>query len=375
MKILHVITGLSTGGAEKSLYNILSGGLARRFDTSVLSLGNCGTVGGAVAELDVPIHTLDMQNSFPTPKILGRLQRIVRGSAPDIIQGWMYHGNLAASLGAGFSRSRCVVMWNVRQSLYNLKAEKPLTRQVIRANRFCSRKVGGIIYNSHLSQIQHAEFGFDDRRARVIPNGFDLDGLRHDRETRQRVRAELGVSKDTLLIGHVARFHPMKDHVGFLRAAVRVARLMPHTRFLLIGRDVSPENPAISGIVPTALSGRFLFTGERPDVEQLMQAMDLLCSSSWSEAFPNVLGEAMAFGVPCVATDVGDNADILGNAGIIIPPSDSNALAEGLLAMLDKDAADRERLGQNARKRIAQHYSLQRIVKRYAELYEELYDE
>lgn len=374
MKILHVITGLSTGGAERALNNLLFGGLAERFDTAVLSLSDFGTLGGGITQLGVPVHALDMRGVVPTPRVLERLRRIVRGFAPDIIQGWMYHGNLAASVGAGFSCSRSGVVWNVRQSLYSLKAEKLLTRQVIRANRVCSRRVAGVVYNSHLSRAQHAQFGFDSRHSRVIPNGFDLNQLRPDRVAGQQVRAALGLAADALVIGHVARFHPMKDHAGFLRAAVQVARVMPHTRFLVIGREVSPDNPALTGIVPAAISERFLFTGERRDVGRLLQAMDVLCSSSWSEAFPNVLGEAMACGVPCVATDVGDSADILGNAGIITAPSDSDALAEGLLAMLDKNTVDRERLGQDARERVAQHYSLPCIVQRYAELYEELHD-
>lgn len=374
MIVMHVITGLSTGGAERALQNVLVGGLAQRYDTIVVSLQGEGLIGPRLRELGVQVYCLGMRRGIPTPRALLGLCRVVRESRPDIIQGWMYHGNLAATLAARFVPVQPAVTWNIRHSLYDLKMEKALTRQVIRANRFFSGDVDGIIYNSRLSRIQHARFGFDDRRTRVISNGFDLNRLQPDPETGRQVRDELGLTDEAQVIGHVARFHPMKDHVSFFRAAVRVARSKPRARFLVVGRDVSPDNRALSGVVPSELLDRFVFTGERSDPERLMQAMDVLCSSSLSEAFPNVLGEAMACGVPCVTTDVGDSADIVGDTGIVVPPSDSGALADGLLAMLGKDALERERLGRSARERVAQHYALPRIVEHYAELYQVLHD-
>lgn len=373
MRVLHIITGLSVGGAERSLYNLLSGGLSERADAAVVSLLDEGSLGESIRNLGVPVYELGMRRGWPGPRLLKRLQSIVRETSPDVIQGWMYHGNLAASAVARFSAAQPAVVWNVRQSFYRLKAEKLLTRQVIRANRFLSRGVHAIIYNSRLSCSQHSRFGFDDRRARVIPNGFDLERLQRVREIGQEVRAELKLASDSLVVGHVARFHPMKDQAGFLRASVQVARVLPHVRFLVMGREVSPENPELTGIIPSELLECFVFTGERHDPERFMQAMNVLVSSSaWGEAFPNVLGEAMACEVPCVATDVGDSAEIVGDTGIIVPPSDRTALAEGLLAMLGKDAAVRERLGREARDRVAWKFSLPRIVERYAGLYEEL---
>jgi glycosyltransferase involved in cell wall biosynthesis len=374
MKILHVITGLSTGGAERALYNVLSGGLVGRFDNSVLSLRDEGTMGPRIRELGVPVYTLDMQSGLPGLQALVRLRQMVRSLDPDVIQGWMYHGNLAASLAARLAPGRHAVAWNVRHSLYGLQAEKPLTRQVIRANRFFSRRVDAIIYNSNLSRTQHEAFGFSGASARVIPNGFDLEWLVPDSVTGSAVRAELGLPPDATVIGHVARFHPMKDHASFLRAAVRVAGANPAVRFLLVGREVTPENPALEGIVPPDLIDRFLFTGERSDVHRLMQAMDVFCLSSWSEAFPNVLGEAMACGVPCVTTDVGDSREIVGDSGLVVPPRDSEALADGLKTMIRKTVQERQALGRAARQRVQARYSLDSVVAQYADLYQTLFE-
>jgi glycosyltransferase involved in cell wall biosynthesis len=284
----------------------------------------------------------------------------------------MYHGNLAASIAGPLSRGRPVIAWNVRQSLYDISAEKRLNRYVIRANRLLGERADAIIYNSEISRSQHETFGFETARAQVIPNGFDLKRLVPDTQMGALVRTELGLPGETLVIGQVSRFHPMKDHASFLRAAVTVARGNNRVRFLVIGRDVTPNNPALAGIVPADLLDRFHFTGERSDSQRLMRAMDLFCLSSWSEAFPNVLGEAMSCGVPCVTTDVGDSAAIVGETGIVVRPSDSEALARGLWTMVDKTDRERRALGQAARARIETNFALDSMVEHYARLYRDL---
>jgi glycosyltransferase involved in cell wall biosynthesis len=268
---------------------------------------------------------------------------------------------------------RPAVTWNIRQSLYDLKAEKLLTRQVIRSNRLLSGGVDTIIYNSRLSRSQHETFGIAGTRAVVIPNGFDLEHLRPELEMGTKVRQEFGLPAEATIIGHVARFHPMKDHASFLRAAVRVARGNPSAYFLLVGREVSPDNPALNGIVPPEFLERFVFTGERGDPHRLMQAMDVLATSSaWGEAFPNVIGEAMACGIPCVTTNVGDSADIVGDTGLVVPPFDTDALAGAMENMIRKNPEARRALGQSARKRVGTHYSLDSVVQKYTRLYQKL---
>lgn len=369
-KVVHIITGLTTGGAERALYNLLSGGLARRFDCAVVSLCDAGTFGARIEALGVPVHALGMRSGLPRPSALTRLYHVIRKIYPDVVQGWMYHGNLAASVATQMALKRPALAWNVRQSLYGLAGEKPLTRQVIRANRWFSCGTDAVLYNSRISREQHESFGFARARGQVIPNGFDLKHLGADAEIGLRVRREFGIPAEALVVGHVARFHPMKDHASFLRAAVRVADEMPATYFLMIGRGVSPDNPALVGIVPSRLMERFCFPGERQDVSDLMRAMDVFCLSSNSEAFPNVLGEAMACGLPCVTTDVGDSADVVGDTGIVVPPRDDEGLARGVLTMLSKPSEERRALGRAARARIERCYALPGIVEQYAVLYE-----
>jgi glycosyltransferase involved in cell wall biosynthesis len=231
--------------------------------------------------------------------------------------------------------------------------------------------VDGIVYNSCLSCQQHEDFGFAAGHAQIIPNGFDTDGLQPDSGRGRAMRDAFGIGRKAVVVGHVARSHPMKDHASFLRAAVEVMHQRADVVCLLAGREVGLGNPALVGIVPPELGHRFRFVGERDDVADLMRAMDIFClSSAWGEAFPNVLGEAMALGVPCVTTDVGDSGDIVDCTGEVVPPSDSDALAKGLLAMLERTQEERAALGRAARWRIETRYALPRVVEQYRGLYE-----
>jgi glycosyltransferase involved in cell wall biosynthesis len=372
-RVLHIITGLSTGGAERALYSLLAGGLAEMQNTSVISLTDEGTYGARIRALGVPVHALGMRRGVPGPVAIWRLHTLVQKMRPDVVQGWMYHGNLAASIAAWLSPgSPPKLAWNVRHSLYSLDKEKPLTQLVIKFNRWMSGRVGALLYNSRLSKQQHEAFGFAAQCGRVIPNGFDTEQLKPDVASGQAMRNILAIPLEATVLGHVARFHPIKDHVSFLRAAVDVMRLRSEVFCVLAGRDVNLQNPALVGIVPPELENRFRFVGERSDIPDLMQAMDVFCQSSWSEAFPNVLGEAMALGVPCVATDVGDSRDILGEAGILVPPSDCRALAEGLISMLTFTEESRKEKGRLARAHIEARYSLPGVVKQYLKVYEQL---
>lgn len=372
-RILHVITGLSTGGAERALYNVLAGGLAAQYQSAVMSLSNTGTVGERIRALSLPVYALGIRGGVPHPSVLLRFRALVREFQPDVIQGWMYHGNLAASSAGMLAPGRPSVAWNVRHSLYGLEDEKRLTRWIIRTGRVFSSRADAILYNSRISREQHEAFGFATGWGRVIPNGFDLDRLGPDNAVAAKVRREFGIPASAVVVGHVARLHPMKDHASFLRAAVKVAGTFPDVHFLLVGRGVDLENPALSGIVPDALVGRFVFPGERTDVTDLMRGMDLLCTSSaWGEAFPNVLGEAMACGVPCVTTDVGDSADIVGEAGLVVPPRDTDRLTEAVEVMLRMSVEERVAMGRTARTRMEQSFGLESVVQQYAALYGDL---
>lgn len=373
MKILHIITGLGTGGAERALWQLLQGGLSQQFQSCVVSLGDAGTIGPLIRETGVPVFTLDMREGASMFQSVVKLRKIVRQFCPDIVQGWMYHGNLAASIAPLLASQSIPTIWNVRQSLYDLNHEKTGTRIVIKSNRFLSGRPNSIIYNSSISRNQHELFGFASKRGQVIPNGFDLDKLCPNREAGLAVRHDLGIPADATVIGHIARFHPMKDHRRFVRTAVRITKAHSDVHILLGGLNVTPANQTLYSLIPERLRARFRWLGERNDVINLMRSMDLFClSSAWGEAFPNVLGEAMAAGVPCVTTEVGDSAQIVADTGVVVPPNNDDALFNGLMEMLNHLPNIQRTLGESARMRIKKNYSLDAVVNQYIELYENI---
>lgn len=369
MKTVHIITGLATGGAERALYNLLQGGLSSSFDSYVISLGDKGTMGSQIEALGVSVITLNMRAGRPTLAGLLKLHSVIKTLQPDLIQGWMYHGNLAATLARFFMGGKPSLVWNVRHSLYELKHEKRSTRLVIKANCFFSNLPDALLYNSQLSRQQHEVFGFSAEKGRVIPNGIDLQRFSFSAAARQKVRSELNIPKQALVIGHVARLHPMKDHANFLKAAVVLAQRNSDVHFILSGRDVTMDDETLKQYIPMTLQNRVHLLGERSDVADLMSAMDIFCQSSWSEAFPNVLGEAMATGVPCVATDVGDSQLIVAEYGVIVPPKDTSLLVAGLESLMTLESADLRKLGMQAHQRIEEMFALDEITGRYANLY------
>ena len=373
MTTLHVITGLRGGGAEHQLCHLLEGGLAKQPDVHVLSLTDRGILGERIEKCGVPVHTLGIRREINAFFKIMRFRRLLRQIRPTIVQGWMYHGNLAAWLARRLAPGSPVVAWNVQHSLCGLSAEKRRMRLVIRANRLLSGRVEALLYNSHAARTQHEAFGFSGKRSMVIPNGFDLSRFSPRPEIGRRLRQETGIPLDAVVVGHIARLHPMKNHAGFVRAAVHVAGGTDMAHFLLVGRGVDRTNEKLNQLIPDAVRRQFHFMGERGDIPDVMRMLDVLCqSSSWGDASANVLGEAMASGVPCVSTDVGDSEAVVGETGIVVPARSERDLAEAIRRLVSMPAAERAALGDSARRRVEQRYEISGVVDRYRSLYRSL---
>jgi len=389
MRVMHVITGLSTGGAETMLLKLLSAA-SERMEHVVVSLGDEGTIGPRIAALGIPVHCLGLQRNAPNPFRALSILPLARRIDPQLIQGWMYHGNLMASMAGSSLRSSAPpgsaspegelsksaagkprVLWNIRQTIYDLRRERWLTAKFIRLGARLSAGPAAIIYNSQTSAGQHEELGYRAEKRVIIPNGFDCQVLSPDDAARKAMRAELGVTDDAVLIGLVARYHPMKDHAGFLQAAGVVARSHLQARFVLAGTDVSSKQPDLAeAIRENGLQDRIILLGERADIPRLNNSFDIACSASaWGEGFSNSIGEAMACGTPCAVTDVGDSAYIVGDTGLVAPPRETQAFANAIVGLIEMGRTGRQQLGAKARKRIETEFSLPAIVQRYEELY------
>lgn len=373
IKLALIISDLRTGGAEMMLYKLLSRINRERFEPIVISLRDEGTLGKRIVALDIPVHTINMKPGIPTPTSIWRLIDKVRQLKPDLIQGWMYHANMAATLSTLWLKS-VPVSWNIRHSVYSLKNEKLATAIVIKLLAQISGSPKKILYNSKVSANQHEKLGYQQAKTLVIPNGFDTELFTPSLKARAEVRTELNLPENTLLIGLISRYHPMKDHNNFLQAAAILRKIFPDVYFLLAGREVNWENTALKESIQTlGLKGGIHLLGERQDIPRVTAALDIATStSSYGEGFANVIGEAMSCGVPCVVTNVGDSAWIVGESGKVVPPSSSQTLAQAWQKLIELGAEGRRTLGQLARERIIHNFSLDSIVNQYEELYESL---
>jgi glycosyltransferase involved in cell wall biosynthesis len=369
VRVVHIISGLELGGAETMLYQLLAGTDRARFQTDVVSMTTRGPVGERIEALGIPVHALGMKRGLPTPWHLLPLIRRLRQAKPDVVQTWMYHADLLGGV-AGRLAGRLPIVWGIHHTRLERESTPVGTLWTARVNARLSRWLPRrIVCCSEATRRVHVQMGYATEKMVVIPNGIDLERFGPNPEARLSVRAELGLAPDALLIGMVARFHPLKDHLNFVRAAQRLAEVSD-ARFLLCGDGILPENAELSGWIEQARLGRrFHLLGRREDMPRLFSSLDVSTLSSLSEAFPLVVGEAMASGVPCAVTDVGDSAEIVGTTGVVVAPRDSQALAEAWNKLIEAGPEGRARLGELARKRIAERYSLPATVARYQDLY------
>ncbi|MFQ4145382.1 glycosyltransferase family 4 protein [Chlorogloeopsis sp. ULAP02] len=375
MKIIYVTTELSTGtgGGEKMLYNLLSKINRSRFSPVVVSLMDRGIWGDSIEALGIPVHTLGMKPGKPTPEATWQLIRTVRQHNPNLIQGWMYHGNFAAQLASAFLFKKIAILWNIQCSLDSLAdLDNKMTATLVKGCAYLSKLTTKIVFVSQTSKVQHEALGYCQQKSYVIPNSCDTSLFKPSFEAKSSVRSELGLSENTLLIGLMGRYHPMKDHANFLQAAAILLKEYSHTHFLLAGSGVNPENNTLQNLIQDLRIGdRIHLLGHRSDMPRLNAAVDIATSSSaFGEGWSLVIGEAMSCGVPCVVTNVSDAAWIVGNTGRVVPPKNSEALAQAWKELIDIGSKGREALGKAARTRIIEHFSLDSVVAQYEALYE-----
>lgn len=376
LRILHVISGLATGGAEVMLLKLVKAHKERHISSRVVCLRQDGSMIPYFREIGIEIICLGLEPGRLSSIIrVFRLVKILWSYKPHVIQGWMYHGNLAALVASLLIIPRPRLCWNIRQTIDSLMTEKLMTRKTIQLNAFTSRIPDRIVYNSQVSVEQHEKLGFKSRNRVVIPNGFDLTKFRPMFQHRnQNLRKELDLFEETILIGHIARFHQKKDHNNFLLAAAQVIQDYPDVKFVAAGRHINRENLVLmEKIRHLGLEKSVFCIGERQDIPKLMPALDVFVSSSRSgEGFPNTIGEAMASGVPCVVTDVGESSNIVGNLGKVVLPNNSEMLAAAIIDVLSLEPQERHIWGEKCRERIARKYEIGNVSEEYRQIYDSL---
>jgi glycosyltransferase involved in cell wall biosynthesis len=373
-RVVHIISGLGVGGAERSLLELLRVMDRRAFESTVVSLSDAGPVAESIRELGIGVSALGMSRSRPSPFGLAGLARAVRRLRPDVVQTWMYHADLLGGLAARIPPATPAA-WGIRHSDFAPETTSVRTLRVVRLCAALSRALPArIVCCSHVARRIHEEMGYDAAKMLVIPNGFDLGVFRPDPAARDSVRAELGVPRESVLIGAVGRYHPQKDHANLIAAAGILVGGGADVHFVMCGDGIDDGNRELAELLARGgIARRAHLLGRRDDVERIFASLDIATSSSsYGEASPRVVGEAMASGVPCAVTDVGDSAIIVGDTGRVVEPRNASALAAAWDALLALGPDGRRRLGETARARVREHYDIRETGACFGALYEEL---
>lgn len=370
---MHVITTLGPAGAETMLLRLVSAMDRAHFEIEVISLTDILELAPQMQAAGVRVRTLGMKKGIPNPLLALRLAQWMRESKPDVVQTWMYHANLVGSLAARLA-GNVPVIWGIHHSVLDRRVDKLRTMLVNRGCALLSRKLPArIVCCSEAALNLHRKLGYAQEKLEVIPNGFDLEQVKPEQGARESLRRELKIPPDAVVIGIAARFHPHKDHRNFLWAAARLREKVADVHFVLCGLNITWENSQLAGWIDGARIRECChLLGVRQDMPRLFAGMDIATTASRTEAFPIVIGEAMACETPCVVTDVGDSAMIVGDTGIVVPPEDPDALAGAWRKLIEAGPQVRRRMGIAARKRVREHFALPAVLERYQSIYQRL---
>ena len=377
IRVAYLIRSLEAGGAERQLVALVRGLDRQAFAPTVLTYYPGGALEAELAAAGLAPICLNKGGRWDNLGFLRRLRRTLGRLDPAIIHSYMTTANLFA-LAARSAAPRARLVWSLRASAvrhgrYGLRQGLPsaLAERVERA--FC-RRPAVILANSEAGREHLLGQGVPAGKIAVVENGIDCERFRPMPEARTRLRAEWGLAPDAPVIGLAARLDPMKGHAVFLEAAALALRQRPALRFVCLGGGSEGRSrPLRRRADALGLGERIIWAGARGDMPEALNAVDVNVSASlFGEGFSNAIGEAMAAGVPCVVTGVGDSARIVGDEGVVVAPGDPAALAAGWARILALEPAARQALGARCRARIVEHFSLERMVARTAGLYRDV---
>lgn len=373
MKVIHVITGLNDGGAEAVLYHLCTHD--RSYNYTVVSLMDEGKYGLLLESYNLDVHYLNMPAGKITFSGLCQLFKLINELKPDVVQTWMYHADLIGGVIARLAGSRNVV-WGLHHTVLIRKESKRSTILVAKINALLSKFIPKkIIYCAHKSKEAHESIGYNAKIGYVVENGYDITKFIPNNIVGYELRSEINICRDVFVIGHVGRFNALKDYPNLISALALVEKVKPNVKFVFVGSNISLENQELINLISKHnLQNIPLLMGKRDDISSVMNCYDLFVLSSSSEAFPNVLNEAMACGTPCVTTDVGDAAFIVGDTGWVVPPKNSQKLADAILLAMDEKLTkpDAWLYRKTAcRVRIVNNFSLETMIYKYHQVWNE----
>ncbi len=372
IKVCHVITTLGIiGGAQRVLVRLLLANPEATDKKMVLVLCRAGAWGEQLQTAGVTVHELGMNSILDLPRVFYQLKKLICSFKPDIVQTWMYHADLLGGLAARLSGYNNII-WGIR--IAAVPATNSLTILIMKICAILSRWIPKkIVCVAGAAKEKHISYGYDAARMVVIHNGFDFSEFNVSPGQRTLLRQECHLSDDDIVVGWVGRFHPEKGQENFVKAGAIASLSHPKVKFLLVGTNCDADNAALMGwLNEYGVQDRFILLGERKDVPACLAAMDVFCQPSRNEGFPNALGEAMAMGLPCVATQVGDTAVLVRDTGILVSPDDEQALAGGILKVLALADRQRQKMGQRAKEWVMSEFSIEKALTCFEKVHQDV---
>lgn len=371
--VCHVITGLNVGGAEVMLHKLLKYSDKERISSVVVSLTDIGPIGEKIIkDCGIQVYALQMKPNSPSIKKIMELVSLLKKINPDLIQSWMYHSDFIAIIAAKIARIKNVV-WGIHHSNLSKKDNKRIVIMLAGINSKLSRLTSKIVCCSNASYDAHKKIGYSKEKMVVIPNGFELSKFipKSSMKSEFLQRANISQSND-IIFGTVGRWDILKDYSNLIKATDILVNQHGKENFkiLLCGQRLDEDNLELVHLIKEkGLEKYFHLLGRRDDIQDLMAALDYFILPSKGEGFPNVLGEAMACETPCITTDVGDSAFIVGDTGQVVPPSNPEMLAVAMNNYLELPNNSKKEIGLAARKRIQESFAIEKIARTYEELY------
>jgi glycosyltransferase involved in cell wall biosynthesis len=370
--VFHIITGLKDGGAEAVLYRLCLHDKEHRH--IVVSLLDEGKYGPLLSAHGVSVFALKMHSPFDFFIGFIRLILLIFSRKPDVIQTWLYHADLFGGLAARLAGAK-VICWGVHNFALHPNKSKTSTLFIVRISAILSRWLPlRIVVCARSAVRSHEALGYARDKMKLIPNGYELSKFYKMPQTGSSIRLSLGIPDFSLLIGTVARYDPQKDHENLFRSISILKARGVAFQCVLAGDGMDQKNTLLVNLIRELdLGGIITLLGPRGDIPELMSALDIHVLSSCSEAFPNVVAEAMACETPCVVTDVGDAAEIVGNTGWVVPPRNAAALADAIeLALTMCRQPEWATRCVAARQRIRLNFSVEKMILSYSELWADL---
>lgn len=366
-KIVHIITGLNNGGAEMMLYKLLCNIDRSKYSIEVISMTDEGVLGSKIRDLGIKVHTLNMKRGVPTFSSIKKTVNIIK--EVDILQTWMYHSDLLGFVAGKIAKIDKII-WGIHHSNLDKDKNKRLVLIIAKINSYLSKYVYKIVSCSKYATSKHVQLGYCESKFVNIPNGFDLSMYHKQENSKQVLCRELCIDENQRIVCHVARWDKLKDYETLTSALALLKNKLPDTHFVLCGTGIDKSNEELLRMVEAKniLENTHLM-GRRNDVPLIMSASDILVLSSSGEAFPNVIGEAMACETPCVVTDVGDCKFIVGRYGISVEKENPEKLAEAMEEILILDQENLNTMGRLCRERVIKDFEIKKVVRMYTELY------